>query len=206
MIITYEVGGGLYLNITNRCSNDCDFCVRKNHDMVGANVNPAGESNLWLEREPALDEILAALAKLNLSHYGEIVFCGFGEPTERLDVLLSVARFIRENNPAQRIRVNTNGHASLIAGHDVTPLFAGLIDICSVSLNYPNAADYTLHCRPRFGEAAWEGLLAFASRAKAYVPEVVLTVVDILPPEDIALCRRVAEQNGLPLRVRELIK
>ena len=32
MTITYEVGNSLYLIITKRCSNRCDFCIRQNGD------------------------------------------------------------------------------------------------------------------------------------------------------------------------------
>ena len=200
MTIAYEVGDGLYLNLTNRCSCDCLFCLRGNQETVGE-----GNGSLWLAREPTWGEIADALAARDLSRYGEIVFCGFGEPTERLDVLLRAARVVKARATGKSVRVNTNGHASLLAGRDVTPELRGLVDVLSISLNYPTASAYVENCRPQFGEAAWEGLMDFAHQAKTYVPEVILTVVDVISPEDIESCRRIAERLGVKFRVRTFI-
>ena len=111
MCITYTVERGLYINVTNRCSNRCEFCIRNNGD--GA----YGSESLWLEREPTLEEIISDIAKRDLSQFDEVVFCGYGEPTERLEVIREVALWIRSKSDIQ-IRLNTNGHANLIWGQE----------------------------------------------------------------------------------------
>ena len=92
MTITYEVDGALYVNITNRCSNRCDFCIRNNGD--GA----YGSNSLWLSREPTCDEIFESIVASNPENYSELVFCGYGEPTERLDDLICVAKKVKERH------------------------------------------------------------------------------------------------------------
>ena len=199
MTITYEVGTALYVNITNRCSNRCDFCIRNNGD--GA----YGSDPLWLEREPTRDEIFSAISVANPEKYSELVFCGYGEPTERLYDLIWVASKVKEEFDV-KIRVNTNGHSSLIHGEDTAPLYAGVIDTVSISLNAPNAKEYNRICHSRFGEAAFDGLLDFASRVKIHVPNTMFTVVDVaLTVEEIAECQALADSIGVVLRVRKYI-
>ena len=137
MTIAYTVGDGLYLNITNQCTNSCDFCIRNNGD--GA----YGSDSLWLEREPSAEEVLDAVREYDLSDFSELVFCGYGEPTYRLDVMLCVCRKIKSEYPDTKIRLNTNGHASRIAGRDVSGELAGLVDTVSISLNSSDATGYT---------------------------------------------------------------
>ena len=199
MTITYEVGSALYVNITNRCSNRCSFCIRNNGD--GA----YGSNSLWLEREPTCKEILASITARDLSQYTELVFCGYGEPTERLADMISVAKAIKAQYDLP-IRVNTNGQSSLLHETDTAPMFAGAIDTVSISLNAPNAEEYDRVCHSRFGEEAFAGLLDFAARVKSYVPTVLLTVVDVaLTPAEIEQCEQIAASVGVPLRVRKYI-
>ncbi len=199
MTITYEVDGALYVNITNRCSNRCDFCIRNNGD--GA----YGSNSLWLAREPSCDEIFESIEKSNPENYTELVFCGYGEPTERLSDLLSVAKRVKEKYSV-KIRVNTNGHSSLIHGYDTAPDYKGVIDAVSISLNAPTAEGYEKVCHSVFKEAAFDGLLDFAARVKEYVETVVLTVVDVaLDEEEIKECKALADNVGVPLRVRKYI-
>jgi len=193
MTITYRVGDGLYINITNRCSNDCEFCIRRHSDSIG----DAG--SLWLNREPSCEEIMNDIRKHDLNGYSEIVFCGFGEPTERLDDLLLICKQLKEAG-SQAIRVNTNGHASLIAGYDTAPLFSKLVDTISISLNAGDAEEYFRLCKPIFGHDAYQGILDFALRVKEYVPNVILSVVG--GTTDVETCRKIADSLGLPLRVR----
>lgn len=200
MTITYELGNSLYVNITNRCSNACTFCVRNKHDTVN------GKDNLWLDREPTLDEIKTDFLKRDLNAYDGIVFCGYGEPMMRADVVIETAKWLKENHPHIKIRINTNGQANMIYKEDITPKLSGIIDCVSISLNAENAEKYQKLCKSDFGEAAYEGLLDFAEKAKRYVPEVVLSVVDIMKPEEIELCRKRAESRGVSFRVREFIK
>ena len=198
--VLYEVGDGLYLNITNKCTNRCDFCIRNNGD--GA----YGSDSLWLKREPTYDEIVAEIKKRDLALYSELVFCGYGEPTCRLDTLLEVARFLRCEYPEKRIRLNTNGHASLIAGFDTAPRFQGLFDTVSISLNAPTAAEYEAICHSVFGMDAFCGMLDFAKRVSAYVPECIFSVVgDFLTDCQLAECKRISDECGVTLKVRKYI-
>lgn len=201
MTITYEYGDSLYVNITNRCSNSCTFCERNYRDGVN------GKDTLWLECEPSVDEIKEDFKKRSLSDYNSIVFCGFGEPTERFDDMIEVARWLKEIEPRIPIRINTNGQANLICGRDVTPELKGCIDRVSISLNAENAEKYQKLCVSRFGgEAAFEGLKSFAKSARKYVPEVVFSVVDIISPDEIEACRKIAAECGVSFRVREYVE
>lgn len=197
MTITYTVGSGLYINLTNRCSNNCDFCVRLEHSSVG------DADSLWLEREPSREEVWDELLGSDISAFDEIVFCGFGEPTERLDDLLWISGKIKETWPDMPVRVNTNGHASLIAGEDVTGRIAGLVGCLSVSLNYASPEEYLEHCKPEFGIKSHSALLDFAQKAQSHGIKVILSVVN--GTTDIASAKECAAKAGLPLRIREYI-
>ena len=198
MTIVYPLGTGLYVNLTNRCPCACTFCIRQNGDGV------YGSDSLWLEREPTTEEVNAAIDAAGLDGFGEVVFCGYGEPTERLDVLLEVARHIRRIAPKLPIRVNTNGLSDLIAGRPTAAEFKGLVDTLSISMNAPTAEEYVAVCRPKFGLAAYEAMLKFAAEAVKIVPTVVMSVVGTadMTPEKIDACKAIAAQIGAQLRVR----
>lgn len=198
MTVTYEVDGALYLNVTNRCTNNCDFCIRHNGD--GA----YGSEPLWLEREPSEDEILYSVFSRDLSLYREIVFCGYGEPSVRLDVIRSVALKIKEKCDLP-IRINTNGHSSLYHGYDTAPLYKDAFDCVSISLNTPSPERYDEICHP-VKAGSFEAMLSFAHEVKSYVPSVILSVVkDFLTPEELTECYRIAEALGVTLKVRDYI-
>lgn len=198
MTITYPLKRGLYVNLTNRCPCRCVFCLRQNGDGVG------GSDSLWLEREPTAEEVCASIDARDMSLFDELVFCGYGEPTERLDILLAVARHVRQKLPSCRIRINTNGLSDLINGRPTAPLLEGLVDVVSVSLNTPDPDEYERICRPAFGRQSYDAMLAFAKACRQYVPDVVLTVVDspVTTPEKQAECRAIADSIGVRLRVR----
>ena len=198
MTITYQVKSSIYVNLTNRCPCACTFCLRNKGPGV------YGSGSLWLEREPTLDEVTASLDGCDYTRFREVVFCGYGEPTERLDVLLAAAEHLKRRDPAPRVRVNTNGLSDLINGRPTANLFTGKVDAISISLNTDDAAEYLAMCRPRFGAEAYPAMLRFAKEAAAAVPEVVMTVVGE-PVTDIgkqARCRAIAESLGARLRVR----
>lgn len=200
MTITYICGSSLYINLTNRCSNACAFCVRDKHD----NVN--GKDNLWLDREPTVEEIKADIKKRNLDMFDMVVFCGFGEPFERFDDCVEIAKWIKANY-GKKIRVNTNGQGSLIAGRNIAPELEGAFDIVSISLNTDTAEKYDMLCQSRYGIKAFDGLLDFAREAKKYVDEVILSVVDhVTSEEEIENCRKIAAECGTSFRVREYIE
>ena len=200
MCITYVVDGALYVNMTNRCSNRCDFCIRNNGD--GA----YGSDSLWLVREPTVGEILDSIFSRDLSAYSELVFCGYGEPTCRLDDMLAVAAEVRAKFPGMRIRLNTNGHSDLINGRETAADFHGLFDVISISLNSPTPEGYDSVCHSVYGERAHAALLKFASDVKKYVPTVALSVVrEFISEDDIAASRRLADSVGVTLRIRDYI-
>ena len=198
MTICYVLENVLYINLTNRCTNRCTFCVRDKDCGIG-------DVNLWLEREPTVDEIIKDVDRFNPEKYKEVVFCGYGEPTMRLDDLLKVAKHIKEKYSV-RTRINTNGQANLYFEEDITPKLKGLIDCVSISLNAKNAKEYDELCLSDFGEEAFFGLIDFAKKCKNQVSEVIMSVVDVLPKEDIEECRKIAQDAGVRLRVRELIQ
>ncbi len=198
MTITYQVKQSVYVNLTNRCPCACRFCLRNNGSGV------FGSGPLWLEREPTLEEVTESLDDWDYTRFREVVFCGYGEPTERLDVLLAVAECLKRRDAALRVRVNTNGLSDLVNGKPTAALFAGKVDCLSISLNTDDAAEYLDLCRPKFGAAAYPALLAFTKEAAAVVPEVVMTVVGepVTSLEKQARCRALAESLGARLRVR----
>jgi TatD family-associated radical SAM protein len=158
--------------------------------------------SLWLEREPSVEEVKAEFEKFDMSKYNEVVFCGFGEPTERLEDLLQVARFVKDtyNKP---IRVNTNGLSDLIYKKDTAPLFEGLVDTISISLNTPSKERYYELTRSRFGIESFDAMLKFAGNVKKYVPNVVLSTVDTtLTKEEEAQCRAICESLNVTYRIR----
>ncbi|MGN1138379.1 MAG: TIGR04100 family radical SAM protein [Ruminococcus sp.] len=196
MTITYPVKNGIYVNITNRCPCACTFCLRKNSDSV------FGSDPLWLDREPTVKEICESFDRWDLSKYDEVVFCGYGEPTERLDDLLKVARYIKSKSNI-KIRINTNGLADLIHGEKTAPKLKGLIDTVSVSLNTTNKEDYLKIVRPKFGIDSYDAMLSFTKDCTEYVPNVVMTVVDVVTTkEEQEVCKKICESVGATLRVR----
>ena len=196
MTITYPVHNGIYVNMTNRCPCACTFCLRKQSDHV------YGSDSLWLEREPTVEEVCESIDKWDLSKYSEIVFCGYGEPTMRLDDLLKVAAYIKSKSNIP-LRINTNGLGDLIAGEKVAHKLEGLIDTVSVSLNATNKEDYFKLVRPKFGIDSYDAMLSFTKECTKYVPNVIMTVVDeVTFKEEQEKCREICESIGAKLRVR----
>ena len=196
MTIVYKVHNNLYVNLTNRCSCSCVFCLRQDRDHMEES------DSLWLDHEPTLQEVKDAFAKEGMSQYEEVVFCGLGEPTERMDLLLEVATFVKENYQ-KPIRINTNGQANLINGRDVAPELKGLVDTISISLNTPNEEKYNEMVRSIYGDKAYGAMLDFAREAKKYVPNVVLSTVDTtLSKEEEEQCRQICEKLAVTYRIR----
>lgn len=199
MTISYEVGNNLYLNLTNKCPCSCTFCIRQNAD--GA----YGSDPLWLEHEPSMDEIKEDLEKRDLAKYGEIVFCGYGEPTERLEILLETAAYLRSRENCPKLRINTNGLGEAVNGTDgsTAERLCDALDIIAVSLNAGTEDEYMKVTRPRF-ENAFAIMQKFtADCVKTGKAEVTMSVVDVIPQEQIDASREIAEKLGARLRVRE---
>ena len=190
----YFLDGKPYINLTNRCSNACTFCVRNGKDSYFGN-------ELWLSREPSKEEVLAKLG--DPKRYPEVVFCGFGEPTYRLETLVAVGSEIKKRGG--RVRLNTNGQADLINGYPTAPKLKTAVDFINVSLNEASAEKYQTVCRSAFGEKAYDALIAFAVSCKNEGIETCFSVVDCIGKEDVDRCREIADRAGIPLRVRKFI-
>ncbi len=193
--IVYEIGTSLYINATNRCSNACTFCVRNNPEFV--------YGDLWLDEEPAAEEIIAKLKKRDLAKYTEVVFCGYGEPTYRMDVIEAVSKFAHENG--LKTRINTNGHANRINGKDVTQTIVDNIDTIGISLNDVTKKDYQEICNPMY-EDGFEEMLSFAKLCIEKGGNVIFSVVDVIGKAKIEKAQQIADSMGAKLRVREEIK
>lgn len=199
--ITYEYGGNLYVNTTNRCDFNCTFCLR--HNAGGGSIYT---HNLWLTREPTREEILQSIEDRDLSPYGQLVFCGFGEPSYRIEDICWVIDRLKEHGKKIFTRMDTNGTGSVIHGRDICPDFKGRFDMVSISLNTDTAEKYDTLCVPQFS-GAFEAMLAFAKEIRKYVPRVMMTVVDTIPKEEIEACRKICEEDvGAEFRVREYIE
>ena len=187
---------GLYVNLTNRCNCDCVFCLRQKKSM-------ARESSLWLEREPTVDEVKAELDAAPWQIVTELVFCGFGEPTIRLDALIELLTYAKKIRPNLPTRLNTNGLGELYHGREIAADFDKILDTASISLNAATAEKYFKLTRATYGLKSFDAMLTFAEHMKKFVPHCVLTIVDhVTPPEEISACQKICDERGLTLRVR----
>jgi radical SAM enzyme (TIGR04100 family) len=193
--ILYTYKNQVYANITNRCDCSCTFCVRSLKDAVG------DSETLWHRTEPTLAEIKKAIDSFNFSAYSELVYCGYGEPTCALDNLLKSAAYVKERYPVA-IRLNTNGLGNLYHGRNIVPELAQVVDSVSISLNAPTAEKYQAVTRPQF-ENAYPALLEFAALSQAAFQHTQLSIVDVLPADEIAACRKIADERGICLKVRK---
>ena len=199
--ITYEYGDNLYVNPTNRCNFNCEFCLRHNQSSGGSIYT----HNLWLKREPSKEELLASIESWDLSKYKQLVFVGFGEPTYRIDDICWVIDQMKARGEKIFTRMDTNGTGSLINGRDIAPDFAGRFDMVSISLNTDTAEKYEALCPPA-QPGAYQAMKDFAREVGKYVPTVMMTVVDTIPAEEIENCRKICEDEiGATYRVREYI-
>jgi TatD DNase family protein len=199
--IAYGIRSVLYLNITNRCTNRCSFCPRVWDETRGPGAEGAYIAkghNLRLEREPSVQEIEHAMG--DISPYREIVFCGFGEPTMRLDVLLEVAKNIRARG--QRVRLDTNGQGSLYHGRSIVPELAEVLDAVWVSLNAADPDTYEKLCQPDGGRDAFDKVIEFVKEARERIYEVVVTAVEV-PGLDVGAVQRLARELGAQFHGRK---
>ena len=191
--LAYELHGNLYLNITYHCTLRCAFCPKFQGTWE------VQQYDLLLKREPQAAEVLAAVG--DPASYREIVFCGLGEPTLRLDTLLEVARALKAHGKV--IRLNTDGLANLVHGRDVTPDLAQVVDKVSISMNAHNEEVYNLHCRPKQA-GAFQAMLEFARLCRERGIDTTMTAINGLEGVDIAACEQIARNLGVKFRQREL--
>ena len=196
MSIVYDYFGGLYINLTNKCPNACEFCIRNYTDSLG------DADSLILTEDPTVNEVKDELAKWDVAGYDEIVFCGYGEPTERLPELLELAKYIKAKY-GKPIRINTNGLADLIWGKETAPMLKSLIDAVSVSMNEADAQKYNELCHPRFGLRSYDAIIKYIKDVQKYVPYVAASVVSsAISRESIEACRAKAADLGVAFKVR----
>ena len=193
--IVYSYKDNVYLNITNKCPCACTFCIRSQKDAIGS------ANSLWLEHNPTFEEVKTALDNYNLDNCKEIIFCGYGEPTNSYDVLIETAKYIRENYKI-KTRINTNGLGNLVNNKNIAEEICQNIDAVSISLNCSNKEDYFKVVRPKFGIESFDAMLDFARDCKKYTDNVMLSVVDVIGEEEIEKCKKIADSLNIPLRVR----
>ena len=191
--LSYTIGNSLYLNITDRCTLACRFCPKHNGSKR------VHDHDLTLEQRPSAEEIIASLE--DPARYDQVVFCGFGEPTLRLKVLLAVASDIKQRGG--RVRVNTDGLANRVHKRNVLPEMAGCVDALSISLNAQNAELYDRHCQPALPDS-FAAMLDFVALAPRYIRDVTASAIDGLEGVDIDACRQLAEERGVKFRRRVL--
>lgn len=198
--ITYAYGDNLYVNTTNRCNFSCEFCIRHN-----SHLGDVSSHDLWLEKEPTVDEILASIESHDLTRYKQLVFCGFGEPSYRIDDICTVIDRMKEKGEKIFTRMDTNGTGCLIHGRDICPAFKDRFDMVSISLNTDTSDKYDAICHPQ-QQHAFDAMKSFASEIQKYVPRVMMTVVDCIPEAEIENCRHICEDEiGAVYRVRKYI-
>ena len=190
-------GKNVYVNMTNKCPCSCVFCLRQTKKQLEGN-------SLWLkDGEPSVEEVLELLSSYDLTVINELVFCGFGEPLERLYDVCKVIDHIKGTYPDIKVRLNTIGLANLIYGKDITRELKGRFDTVSISLNAPDEQEFLELTRSKYGIKSYEAIKEFAVLAKRYVPNVVMTVVEqVMPEEKINRCKEICEGLGVSLRVR----
>ena len=196
MSIVYDYFGGLYINLTNRCPCRCEFCIKNFTNSLGT------ADSLMLDHEPTVEEVKAELCQWDVQDYDEVIFCGYGEPTERLDELLEIARFIKAAY-GKSIRINTIGLADLIWERETAPDLAGVIDAVSISMNEADAESFERLCHPRFGRRSYDAMLKYIEDVKKYVPDVAVSVVSgSISREALEKCRAKAGEMGVRFKVR----
>lgn len=195
--ITYQIGNGVYINLTNKCSNDCVFCERNRISGVEGYY-------LWLKNEPTAEMVIKNLKTYDLKDFDEVIFCGFGEPTYRWNEIKEVADFA--HSIGKSTRLNTNGQGNLINGYDITQEIANYIDKVNVSLNNGNSKRYNEDNRSIFGEVAFQEIQNFAKKCIEKGVHTTFSVVDCISKEEIEAARQIALAIGANFRVREEIK
>jgi TatD DNase family protein len=196
--IVYKIRHSIYINLTNRCTNNCDFCIRG-----GPSQGYVAGHYLRLKSEPISADVISAIG--SEKDFSEIVFCGLGEPTLRLKELLEISPAMKQLGKSYPVRLNTNGQGSMINKVDLPAKLKGLVDIVSVSLNAQDSDTYIKLCKPDKGREAYEAVIKFIGDSVKNGIKVEASVVD-LPGVDIDACRRIAEKLGATLRVRKYYK
>ena len=200
-VLVYTLDGKIYINLTNRCTNDCIFCLRKDKSDVKG-------QQLWLDDENSTaKDVIEQFEKIYPETPSkEIIFCGYGEPMLKLEELKEVAKYIKQKLPYSKIRVNTNGHANFVYKRNVVPELKGLVDEFSVSLNGATKEEYNELSQPKF-DGAYEEVKKFIKACANAEISVVASVVEGYKGRhlDLEKCEQIAKNFGAKFRVREWI-
>ena len=191
--LCYAIRDSLYLNISNRCTLECQFCPKTKGSLQ------LHDYDLSLNRQPSAEEVIAQLP--NLTPFQEVVFCGYGEPTLRLKVLKQVAQHCKSLGISTRL--NTDGLGNLVHKRNILPELAPCIDAISISLNAQSASVYEHHCQPKLNKA-YDALLDLIKLAPQYIRRVQVTAIDGLSEVDIAECKQIAETSSATFLARQL--
>ena len=195
----YTLDGNLYVNLTNKCSNACDFCVRNERTSYYGNY-------LWLRQgDPTVEKVIAATKEFgDITRFKEVVFCGFGEPTYKMTEMLALCDFFHEKG--LKTRLNTNGQGNLINKRDIVPEMKGKIDFVNISLNASCYEKYQPICRSQFRESGFEGMIEFAKICKRNSVACRFSIVDCIGEAEVEACKRLAESVRIPLYIRKYIQ
>lgn len=194
----YVLDGNLYVNLTNKCSNACDFCVRNERSSYYGNY-------LWLKNDPSAEKVMAAANGYgDLTRFKEVVFCGFGEPTYRLAEMVALCDYFHEKG--LKTRLNTNGQGNLINKRDITPDLKGKIDFVNISLNASCYEKYQKICRSQYREAGFDSMIEFAKLCRRNGIDCRFSIVDCIGEEEVQACKYLAESVKIPLYVRKYIQ
>ena len=194
----YILDGTLYVNLTNKCSNGCDFCVRNERTSYYGNY-------LWLRHgDPSAEKVIAAAKGLgDLSRFKEVVFCGFGEPTYKMTEMLALCDYFHEKG--LKTRLNTNGQGNLINKRDIVPELKGKIDFVNISLNASCYDKYQAICRSQFKEAGFESVVEFGKLCRRNGVDCRFSIVDCIGEDEVEACKRLAQSVNVPLYIRNYI-
>lgn len=194
--IIYTWDGNTYFNLTNKCPCNCAFCIRRKQDAVGE------AKRLWFDEEPTFADVKAAIDANDFSSVKEAVFCGYGEPTNAYDLLIKTAKYLKSLYPDIKLRINTNGLSDLINNKPTAAEICSVIDVVSVSLNDTDSEKYDKITRNIFPGRAFNAMLKFTKECVALGAEVWMTVVDVIPRDEIEKSREICKECGAHFRVR----
>ena len=195
--IIYMFEGTPYFNLTNKCPCSCTFCIRDRLKTMGE------AESMWHRTQPTFAEVKAAIDVFDFSRFETAVFCGYGEPTNELELLLKTAEYLKKTYPNLKLRLNTNGLSDLINKTSTAKEICKNIDIVSISLNATTSEKYDEITRNIFKDKAFDAMLKFTSDCVNYCLNVTMSVVDVIGEEEIEKARKICEKTGSKFRVRE---
>lgn len=198
--IIYIFEGSPYFNITNKCPCSCVFCIRDKKDVVG------DAKKMWHDKQPNFEDVKSAIDALDWSKYDHAVFCGYGEPTNELELLLKSAEYIKEKHPDIKLRLNTNGLSDLINQKPTAELICKFFDAVSISLNETTSDKYDKITRNIYPGKAFDAMLKFTKDCVKYCKDVRMTVVDLISKQEIEQSRNVCESTGARFVVRKFVQ